>query len=448
MVGVASRWRTLSVGFAALSIAAATLITPLASASRSLVRSASATGIVNLSASRQVIQGFGTSERSWSDPHVAKTPTIEVPEAVRTQILTALYRRLGLTMARNTLDPGLQGHPGAPFDFVKTDAQIALVKQARRYGLTTFFPSPVQLEDWMQPSDPGAYVAYAMTVLERWRALGVTPALYSPVNEPKVSRDFPPQWLHDVVVQLGARMRAAGFKTKLVIPDDVDPIAAYTRAQAILGDPQARQYVGAVAFHIYGVGGPADWVRLRQLASRYGLPLWMTEYESPSYTTYGNAFDWAVKMHQLLTVGSVNAIDYLWGFFGDWVQSDTLISIRFNNGVFQSWSPTPLYYFVGQYSKYVRPGYRRVDASTDDQSVLVSAYKGPNRVVVIATNTASDARPVSLKVMGGGKPVRKAAVVQTTSSAGLRALPSIQLRSRNLVATLPPQSVTTFVVTG
>lgn len=408
--------------------------------------SAAATGTVNLAAGRQVIQGFGTSERSWSDPHVAKTPSIQIPEAVRAQILTSLYRRLGLTMARDSLDPGLQGQRGAPFDFVKTDAQIAFVKQAKRYGLTTFFPSPVQLEDWLQPNDPGAYVTYAMTVLNRWRALGETPALYSPVNEPKVSRDFPPQWLHDVVVQLGRRMRAAGFKTKLVIPDDVDPIAAYARAQAVLADPQARQYVGAVAFHIYGAGGPADWMKLRQLASRYGLPLWMTEYESPTYTTYANAFDWAIKMHQLLTVGSVNAIDYLWGFFGDWVQSDTLISIRFNNGVYQNWSTTPLYSLVGQYSKYVRPGYRRVDASTDDSSVLVSAYKGPRRVVVVATNTAADARPLTVKVTGRNNLAAKVAVVQTTSSAGLRALPSLRLRVRTLATTLPPQSVTTFLI--
>ena len=417
--------------------------------SASHARAASPVGVtVDLGAKRQVIQGFGTSERSWSDPHLSDAPVTTVPAAAQAQILTALYQRIGLTRARSSLDSGEQAHAGAPLNFaVKTDSQIAFVKQARRYGLTTFFPSPVYLEGWMQPSDPGSYVEWAMAMLEHWRALGATPAYYSVINEPQVARDFPPQWLHDVVVQLGSRMRAAGLKTKLVIPDDENPIDAYRRAVAVLSDPQARQYVGAVAFHIYRVGGPSDWPKLRALASKYGLPLWMTEFESPAYASYPGALDWAVKMHQLLTVGSVNAVDYLWGFFGDWTRPATMIAMQFDNGVFRSWSPTPIYYLMGQYSKYVRPGYRRVDASSSDQGVLVSAYRGPKRTVVIATNTTSESRALNVRAVRG-KLGATIAAVQTTQAAGLQSRPSIRSRRGTFAASLPPQSVTTFVAAG
>jgi O-glycosyl hydrolase len=408
---------------------------------------ASANGVVNLGANRQVIQGFGSSSRSWSDPHLANAPTVNVPASAQAEILTALYRSLGLTMDRVILDSGVEAQSGAPLNFAgKVDAQIAFAKQAQRFGLKTFFPAPDYLEPWMQPSDPGAMVNWAMSMLQHWRTLGVTPPYYSIINEPQVARNFPPQWLHDVVVQLGQRMRAAGLKTKLVIPDDENPIDAYRRARAVLDDPQARQYVGAVAFHIYRIGAPADWVPLRQLASRYGLPLWMTEYWNASYASYSGALSWATTMHQLLTIGGVNSIDYIFGFFGDWASgaSGAPISIRFNNGAFVSWSKTPIYNFIGQYSKYVRPGYRRVDASSDDPGVLVSAYKGPKRVVVVAINTASDARPLKLRIIGG-KIAAKLAVVQTTSSAGLAPSAPIRTRSGTVSTTLPPQSVTTFV---
>ena len=416
-------------------------------AQRSRRAAATATATVQLGVLRQTIQGFGSSERSWTDPHLAKSPNVDVPTSAQDQILTSLYGDLGLTRARSIIDPGIQPSPGASFNFAaKTDAQAAFVEQAKRYGLRTFFPAPVYLENWMQPNDPGPYVDWAMALLRRWRALGATPPYYSVLNEPQVAKDFPPQWLHDVVVQLGQRMRADGFKTKLVIPDDENPIDAYRRAEAVLQDPLARQYVGAVAFHIYRIGGPSDWAKLHQLASRHGLPLWMTEYWSPSYTSYDGAFQWAVAMHNLLTIGDVSAIDYIWGFFGDWAGGAAAapITIHFDSGRFVSWSKTPVYYFTGQYSKFVRPGFRRVAASSSDSSVLVSGYRGGKRAVAVVVNTASDRRALELRFTGG-RVAKKVAVVQTTSASGLLPRPALRVHSGTIRTTLPPQSVTTFV---
>src|SRR5439155_19597099 len=172
---------------------------------------------IDLKAKRQVIQGFGTSERVWSDPHLSKNPTTTVHESAQREMLAALYTRLGLTRVRNVLDAGIQAGPGQPMDFTgkRGDAHVAFVKQARPYGLKTFFPGPRGLESWMKESDPGATVDWAMGMLRHWRALGVEPALYAPLNEPEVAQDFAPKWMHDVVVMLGRRLRAEGFKTKL-----------------------------------------------------------------------------------------------------------------------------------------------------------------------------------------------------------------------------------------
>ena len=403
--------------------------------------------VVDLTASRQVIQGFGSSNRVWTDPHLANAPTVSVPPEAQARILRALYGRLGLTRVRNVLDPGVQKTAGGPFDFrgKLADAHVAFVKQAKRFGLTTYFPGPVFLEPWMKADDPGAYVDWAMAMLRRWRSQGLEPPLYAPLNEPMVAGDFPPQWLHDVVVRLGQRLRAAGFKTKFVIPDDQNPTDAYRRSVAVLEDPQARQYVGALAYHIYGWNRD-DMVRMRELATKYKLPVWMTEYSTPNYKDWRSAFEWAESMHYLLTDGGVNAIDYIWGYFGSWVRTDTMLSIDFDNGVYRGFSPTPLYWLIGQYSRYVRPGFVRVSATPSTAVVFTSAYKGPKRAIVVATNSTGSTQTIRLTVRGGKlkglvRPVRSSASEQWKSLA------PIAPRDGAFSAALPPQSVTTFVAT-
>lgn len=427
-----------------VSLAVAAVVAGLAMAARGETPIAVT---VNLNAERQVIDGFGTSTRVWTDPHVPNFAVSTVPGAAQDEILTALYGRLGLTRARPVLDPGIQKQKGGPFDFSGKlgEAHIAFVKQAKLYGLRTVFPGPVYLEDWMTPADPESYVAWAMTVLRRWRQGGVELALFAPLNEPEIARDFPAEWMRQVVRMLGPKMRAAGFKTMLVVPDDENPDSAYERATAVLADPAARRYVGALAYHIYK-GGPVGWARMRSLAASYRLPVWMTEYSTPRYGDWQGSLDWAVRMHTLLTVGGVSAVDYLWGFFGEWVRTDTLISIDFDGGTYRGFRPMPTYWITGQYSRYVRPGYVRVGTSVGVGDVLASGFAGAKRVVVVAVNPSGTTRRVKVAVVGGGvrgvvRPVR------SSSTEQWRSLAPLPLRSGAFAAVLPPASVTTFIVT-
>jgi glucuronoarabinoxylan endo-1,4-beta-xylanase len=282
-----------------------------------------------------------------------------------------------------------------------------------------------------------------MAMLQRLRLDGVQVPYYSPLNEPQIAGDFPATWMHDVVVQLGQRMRAAGLTTKLVIPDDENPADAYTRAVAVLQDPNARQYVGALAYHIYK-WSTADIVRMRKLARQYKLPLWMTEYSSPGYQDWQSAFDWAVRMHTLLTVGGVDAVDYLWGFFGSWVRTDTMLAINFENGVFRSYTPTPIYWITGQYSRFVRPGYVRVGATSSSDGVLVSAYTGGKRAVVVVSNPTESALVAQL-VVTGGKLTGLARSVQSSATEHWKNLAALPASNGSFTLSLPPLSITTLV---
>jgi O-glycosyl hydrolase len=414
--------------------------------SRSGHASAVSVVTIDLGARRQAIQGFGSSERVWSDPHLSESPVTVVPPAAQAAILAALYRRLGLTRVRPVLDQGVQKTRSGTFEFggKLADAHIAFVKQARGYGLRTFFPGPVYIEPWMTENDVDAYVEWAMTMLRHWRALGAEPPLYAPQNEPYINGDFSPTWLRDVVVRLGARLKKEGFRTKLVVPDDENPEAAYRRASVILADPEARQYVGAIAYHVYR-GDPGDWPRLHALASRHGLPVWMTEWTSKEFGRWPSAFDWAMTVHRLLTEGGVGAVDYLWGFFGDWVGGESMISIHFDGGEYRSFSMEPVYWLTGQWSRFVRPGFRRVATSADRAPVPTTAFVGPRRLVVVALNPSQSSQAIRFGFRRGQ--VRRVRLAyRTSASDSWRVVPAPRVRNGSFGATLSPGSVTTFVL--
>jgi O-glycosyl hydrolase len=370
-----------------------------------------------------------------------------IPPAAQTQILKALYGRLGLRRVRSILDQGVQKTRGAPYEFggKLADGHIAFVKQASRHGLSTFFPSPVYVEPWMRAPDVDAYVDWAMAMLKRWRAMGLEPPYYSPLNEPEINEDFPPEWMRAVVLELGSRLRANGFKTKLVVPDDENPRDALARAEAVLADPNARRYVGAIAYHVYRWDKRSleEVARVKQLAARYRLPVWMTEYSSGEYRDWRSALDWAEKMHVLLTAGGVSAVDYMWGFFGSWARTDTLVAVDFADGAYAGHAPTPLYWLMGHYSRHVRPGYVRVAATTTPGPVTLSAYRGRRDVVVVATNPSSGAARVKVSLRGGTArgPIK---AVRSSSSERWRALPTFRATNRAFTITLPPESIVTL----
>jgi O-glycosyl hydrolase len=403
--------------------------------------------MLDLKARRQVMDGFGVSERVWTDPHLADSPRVDVPSDARRAILRALFGDLGLTRLRSVLDPGIEPVNDNKFDFSgkRSDDHIALVKEAIPLGLRTFFASPVHLEPWMGERDVDEYVAWAMAILSHWRSLGVEPTLFSPVNEPglRAGGNRSAIWLTKVVKSLGARMRSAGLRTRLLIPDDLNASEAYTRAAAVLDDPEARPYVGALGYHLYG-GNSEDRRRLGELGARFGIPVWMTEFSSEQYRSWPGVMEWATVMHHAITEDGASAVDYLWGFFGDQQRPHTLIAIDFEGGRYVRYSLEPVYYVMGQFSRFVRPGAVRVE-TTSSGTVLASAYTGPGRdVVVLAINTRPVRQRVTVSIRGGRLARAISATRTSRTEQGVRLSP-IAGAGVGFTAVLAGTSVTTFV---
>jgi len=417
---------------------------------------------VNPATRYQTMQGFGASMKLFDDPRTTGTldPATKrgtaVPSVVdQGTILGELYTDLGLTRVRFVPDgSGIEpvndnGDPQVAdptkFDFAWTqgDGQLALMPDLTRRGVTTWFAAPLSLEKWMTPSNPAEYAEWAMVMLHHWKDRGYEMPYFSLENEPGTiaGGNLTGEYLRDVAKLLGARIKADGLKTKLVVTDDATPADAYPRLQIILADADARQYIGAIAYHLYARG---DESRIKQLADQYAIPVWMTDFS----TADADWFDWATALHDLIADDGVSAVDYKWAFSGD-VESSQLVRMVVGNGHYVRTFHPPQYYTMGQYSRFVRPGAVRVAATSSDPQLKATAYVDGSKLIVIATFVSPPGiffeRRVRIELGAGGPCVRRADIVRSSAGEGWLELPSVSVDVPRIITSLPIRSVTTIV---
>ncbi|MEO5798096.1 MAG: glycoside hydrolase family 30 beta sandwich domain-containing protein [Gemmatimonadales bacterium] len=424
---------------------------------------ADVTVAINAQLRHQTIDGFGTSIRLFDDPHLTETfdqgtqrGAVLVPAADQARILEALYSELHLTRLRYATDPGVEvandnSDPAVTdlsrFDFrwKRLDGHVEFVKAARPFGLNAWYGSPIGIESWMSHSDPAEYVEWAMAIIRRWRDQGATLSYWSIINEPGYAANLSPAFIRDAVKLIGAKLAVEKIPTRLVIPDDADPGVALPRAQAVLGDPVARQYVAAIATHLYtGFGTPsqpntASLTELSALARQYNVPLWMTEWYNPDW------FTWVRTMHAMLSDYNVSAVDYMWGFLGQWENvGSQLITVNSSGPLYTGFVKNKQFWAMGQYSRFVLPGSVRVSATSSDPAVLVTAYLVGNRVVVVALNTGGVEKSVQVALGAGAPCVLQLTAERTGVLETARVLDPVTLTGPGFTTALPAGSITTF----
>jgi O-glycosyl hydrolase len=424
----------------------------------------------------QRMDGFGMSSRVFDDPHLfdnfdpntGRALTV-MSAAQQDAVLDRLFIDLGLTRLRPASpdvtagagiepvnynnDPYVKDHRKFSNAWKNLDAHVDMMMRAQQRGATTFFLSPLSRETRMgetTTNDAAEYAEWLLAQVRRSRDQGIVLPFLSVANEPSYSRNpMSGTFLRDVIKDLGPRLRAEGFATLFVLPDDVRASDAAAKAQVVLSDPVARPYVGALATHLYDE--PVSNVgQLQAVANQYQLPLWMTEFTVGAMGTAGlpaNAFSWAALMHDLIATYNVSAVDYLWGFFGQWEGNTTMLVTLNNNGAaYQGMTLNKQYYTTGQYSRFVRPGSRRIQATSSANAVLTTAYLDRSSLVVVAINTDTVDHSVTFSL--AGVPLSASATVQptrTSASDNWALLAPITVSGSGFATTLAHNSVTTFV---
>lgn len=415
----------------------------------------------------QTMEGFGSSERVFDDPHVFNNfdpatgrSSTKLTTAQQDEVLDRLYIDLRLNRVRPATEEGIElendnNDPNVidpiKFNFAwkRLDAHCDYIKRARQRGVTLYFLSPVSRERWQgaaTPNDAAEYGEWLFAQVQRCRQSGVEFPYLSVVNEPSYNRNpMSGQFIRDVIKTLGPKLRGAGFTTRFVITDDLNPTEAYATMTPILADPEARSYVGALAFHLYGYN-EATLGQMKQVSEQYNLPLWMTEY----YLEEGmidSPFDYADQiMHTLISDYNVNALDYLWGFFGQWDRGGQLITLRHDDSdaqQYQGYRLNKIYYVVGQYSKFIQPGARRVQTRSSENTIKVTAYTNGGDLTIVAINNTNNDRVAQFN-LNGISGITALQPTRTSESENWAALPAISVSGSSLAAALPKRSITTF----
>ncbi|MDE5738327.1 MAG: family 43 glycosylhydrolase [Oscillospiraceae bacterium] len=204
---------------------------------------------------------------------------------------------------------------------------------------------------------------------------------------------------------------------------------------AILNNSKAYANTDLFGTHFYGTSrNNMDFPTLETS----GKEIWMTEVYVPNSSsdadTWPEAIDVSENIHNGLVVGNMNA--YVWWYirrsYGP-MKEDGNISKRG--------------YCMAQYSKYVRPGDIRVDATEQPaDNVFVSAYKGDdNQVTIVAVNKSTETYTQDFSITD--EKISQVDRYRTSANENLAETLNLEYTDNHFFAQLPAESVSTFVVT-
>jgi glucuronoarabinoxylan endo-1,4-beta-xylanase len=231
---------------------------------------------------------------------------------------------------------------------------------------------------------------------------------------------------------LGPALARRGVPVPILAPETNDWIVFRSFADPLLADPAAAAYLGVIAVHAYG-GTPYAY----PTAAQGGKELWETEM-SVDTVGPGIASGLAVarSIHGHLTIANVNAWHYWW-------ITDTNPSSA--GALIQAGVATKRLWVMGNYSRFVRPGSYRIDASGEAAPGLaVTAFRNDaaGTLVIVAVNSSPE--PSRLQVTFADVSVSSVTPWVTSETLDLAEQPPIAAGS-GFGYDLPAQSVTTLV---
>jgi glucuronoarabinoxylan endo-1,4-beta-xylanase len=238
------------------------------------------------------------------------------------------------------------------------------------------------------------------------------------------------QEMVNFVKVLGPKVAALSPRPKLMLAEVGGWSLSDGFTGAVLSDSGAAPYLDIVTAHQYGgVAAPGTT----------GKPIWETEMSSfdAADSSINNGLTVARWIHDAITIGNVSA----WHFW--WLNhSGTDNESLLNSGL------TKRLYTLGNFSKFVRPGFVVVGTTAAPAGVSVTAYKNPTSgaFAIVAINQNGSDTPISVSL--NGLTASSVTPWVTSSQFDLTAQGSVPVSGSSFSATLLASSVTTFVSNG
>ena len=284
------------------------------------------------------------------------------------------------------------------------------------------------------------YASQLANYVAAMKSQGINLYAISVQNEPDASVNSYDacQWtgaqIHDFVTNLFSALAAKGVgSTKIILPESQNWSDPHSLAGPAMGDPTVAANVDIIACHNYdGADGPANLVK-----NNFGKALWETEVSQLGGETsdIANGVYYAQRIFLFMTVAQANAWHYWWI-----VPSGSETGLMTQNA-----GTTKRMFAVGNYSRFVRPNFNRINATSTQPSALISAYKDSTSpafaIVVVNTNVATDViQTFNLNNFTA------ASVTPwiTSSTLSLAQQTAVNVTNSSFTYTVPAMSVVTF----
>jgi glucosylceramidase len=305
---------------------------------------------------------------------------------------------------------------------VKHDRQykIPLIKQAMATasGKLTLYASPWSPPAWMKdnndmlhggkllPQYHQTWADYYVKFIKAYEKEGIPVWGLSVQNEPAAKQRwesciFTGDEERDFIKHyLGPTLQKSGLASRKLIAWDHNRDLIYQRASAVLNDPDAAKYVWGVGYHWYETwtGSAMQFENLKSVSESFpGKNLLFTEGCIEKFD-FAKINDWWLgekygrSMINDFNNGTVGWTD--WNVLldekggpnhvGNFCYAPVIADTR--DG---SLHYTNCYYYIGHFSKFIRPGAKRVISSSNRDKLLATSFlntDGKLAVVVLNTN--------------------------------------------------------------
>jgi glucosylceramidase len=392
----------------------------------------------------QTLIGIGGALTDASAETFAK-----LPAAKQEEVLKAYYDKtngIGYSLARTNIHSCdfssdsytyiQEGDKDLKTFSVAHDEQyrIPMIKKAiaAAGGQLPMFVSPWSPPAWMKDNNdilhggklkPDYYAAWAnyyVKFIQAYEKRGIPVWGLTVQNEPMAKqtwescmytadeeRDF-------IKNNLGPTLWSNGMKDKKLLAWDHNRDLLYQRASTILSDPEAAKYVWGIGFHWYEswTGAPTPENLKRTAESFPDKPLMLTEAcNSPfSWETFDH-WEWGENY------GKSMISDFNSGAVG-WTDWNILLDEKGGPNHVSNFCFAPIhgdtrdgslhymnsYYYIGHFSKFIRPGAKRLACSTNRGVLQATAFQNRDGKIAVVVMNEGD-NPITYRLYVGGQAI-------------------------------------------
>ncbi len=371
---------------------------------------------VDFSKTNQVIDGFGGSS-AWSG---------KLTDAMMDGLYKNGPTQVGFTILRSRIDPNK-----------RWDDEKSNIQKAKARGATTFatpWSPPANMKTnnnvnnggQIKSSEWGNYAAYLKEFID---FAGEDLDIISLQNEPDWQPNYEScEWTSSQFRDF-CKNHAKSLERPVMMPECLG--YNFRMSDPTLDDPEAAANVTYMGGHLYG-SGPKRYTKALNL----GKHVWQTE-KFFEYDDAGTCMKFAKELFDCMN-NDFSA--YVWW----WMTYDSRSGGK--EALWVNDAPNHRAWVLAQFSKWVRPGYYRVDATYSPQNgVNVVAFRGDSNVVV-AMNSNSSQQSVTFNYTDATvTTVRK---YTSSQSKNGKKEGEIEVSDNSFTTTLDPQSVSTFVSEG